>query len=189
MLVERTVAPDVADRLVARASALRVGHGLDSGVQVGPLIDGAAVAKAARHIADTAERGAVLACGVAPPDGLDARRYVAPAVLTEVPDGALVEQEETFGPLVPSAAFDAEEDAVRRANATSYGLAAYLFTRPRPGGARGRGTRVRNGGRQRRRAGVGAGAFGGVKASGDGREGGRQGLDEYLDVQYLSINF
>jgi succinate-semialdehyde dehydrogenase / glutarate-semialdehyde dehydrogenase len=107
-----------------------------------------------------------------------------------VPGGALVEREETFGPVVPITALRDEQEAVRSANATSYGLAAYVFTRDL-----GRAVRVGEA-LEYGMVGVNDGAlgwvqapFGGVKASGDGREGGRQGLEEYQDLQYLSVSF
>jgi succinate-semialdehyde dehydrogenase/glutarate-semialdehyde dehydrogenase len=190
IFVERTVAEEVTSRLADRARGLRVGHGLDDGVQIGPLIDGAAVEKATRHVADAVDRGAELLYGGAAGDGLDPGRYVLPTVLAGVADDALVGREETFGPVMPISAFDAEEDAVRRANASAYGLAAYLFTRDL-----GRAVRVGEA-LDYGMVGINDGAlgwvqvpFGGIKASGDGREGGRHGLDEYLDVQYLSVNF
>ena len=190
VLVERSVVDEVTDRVVARSRALRVGHGLEASTDLGPLIDRAAVEKVGAHLDDAVAGGAAVACGGAPVDGLDPERFVAPTVLRDVRDGALVGREETFGPLVPISAFDTEADAVTRANRTSYGLAAYLFTRDL-----GRAIRVGEA-LDYGMVGINDGAlgwvqvpFGGIKASGGGREGGREGLEEYQDLQYLSVNF
>jgi succinate-semialdehyde dehydrogenase/glutarate-semialdehyde dehydrogenase len=141
-------------------------------------------------VRDARERGARLLCGGGPVDGLDPERFYAPTVLDGVPPDALVAREETFGPVAPLIAFDAEADAIALANASEYGLAAYLFTRDlgrahRVGEALEYGMVAVNDGA----LGWVQAPFGGIKGSGDGREGGRLGLEEYLDVQYLSVNF
>ena len=190
VLVERPVADEVARRLAERATAARIGDGLEPGVAVGPLIDGAAVRKVREHVADARGRGARVVAGGDAPDGLDPERWYAPTVLVDVPPDALVAREETFGPVAPVIAFDTEEEAIRLANASEYGLAAYLFTRDL-----GRAHRVAEA-LDYGMVAVNDGAlgwvqapFGGIKASGDGREGHRLGLEEYLDVQYISLNF
>jgi succinate-semialdehyde dehydrogenase / glutarate-semialdehyde dehydrogenase len=190
VLVERQVAGELGRLLADRAAGLRVGDGLEPGVTVGPLIDGRALAKARHHVADALERDARLLCGGSAPPGLDAERFLAPTVLADVPADARVVTEETFGPVAPLIPFESEEDAVALANASDYGLAAYLFTRDlgrahRVGEALDYGMVAVNDGA----LGWVQAPFGGIKGSGDGREGGRQGLEEYLDVQYLSVNF
>jgi succinate-semialdehyde dehydrogenase / glutarate-semialdehyde dehydrogenase len=190
VLVERKVADELGGRLAERAGALRVGDGLEPGVTVGPLIDGRALARVREHVTDALEREARLLCGGGPVPGLDRERFFAPTVLADVPANARVATEETFGPVAPLIPFDTEEEAVGLANASEYGLAAYLFTRDlgrahRVGEALDYGMVAVNDGA----LGWVQAPFGGVKGSGDGREGGRQGLEEYLDVQYLSVNF
>ena len=190
VLVERGVSGEVGRLLAERAAEVRVGDGLEPGVTVGPLIDGAALGRVREHVADAVSRGGRLLCGGSEPPGLDPERFFGPTVLTGVPPDARVATEETFGPVAPLIAFSSEEEAVELANASEYGLAAYLFTRDlgrahRVGEALDYGMVAVNDGA----LGWVQAPFGGIKGSGDGREGGRQGLEEYLDVQYLSVNF
>jgi succinate-semialdehyde dehydrogenase / glutarate-semialdehyde dehydrogenase len=190
VFVERSVAGPLGGLLTARAADLRVGDGLEPGVAVGPLIDGAAVARVREHVADAVERDARVLCGGQGADGLDPERFFAPTVIADVPPDARVATEETFGPVAPLIPFDSEDEAIRLANASEYGLAAYLFTRDlgrahRVGEALDYGMVAINDGA----LGWVQAPFGGIKGSGDGREGGRHGLEEYLDVQYLSVNF
>jgi succinate-semialdehyde dehydrogenase/glutarate-semialdehyde dehydrogenase len=190
VLVERQVAGELGRRLAERAEALRVGDGLEPGITVGPLIDARAVARVREHVADALEREARLLCGGGPPAGLDPERFFAPTVLADVPATARVATEETFGPVAPLIGYGSEEEAIALANASEYGLAAYLFTRDlgrahRVGEALDYGMVAVNDGA----LGWVQAPFGGIKGSGDGREGGRHGLEEYLDVQYLSVNF
>ena len=168
-----------------------MGDGLEPGVTVGPLIDGAG---ASRGCASTwrTPSSATPACSAeaAPPPGLDPERFFAPTVIADVSPDARVATEETFGPVAPLIPFDSEDEAIRLANASEYGLAAYLFTRDlgrahRVGEALDYGMVAVNDGA----LGWVQAPFGGIKGSGDGREGGRHGLEEYLDVQYLSVNF
>jgi succinate-semialdehyde dehydrogenase / glutarate-semialdehyde dehydrogenase len=190
VLVERPVVEDVGRLLAERVRAVAVGDGLDDGVAVGPLIDAGAVRRVAAHVEDAVARGARVLCGGGAADGLDRERFFAPTVLSGVPSDARIAVEETFGPVAPIIPFATEEEAVALANATEYGLAAYLFTRDlgrahRVGEALDYGMVAVNDGA----LGWVQAPFGGLKASGDAREGGRLGLEEYLDVQYLSVNF
>ena len=190
VLVEREIAGELGRLLADRAAGLRTGDGLEPGVAIGPLIDGRALAKVRDHLTDATHRGARLLCGGDAPADLDPERFFAPTVLADVPADARVATEETFGPIAPLISFDSEEEAVALANASEYGLAAYLFTRDlgrahRVGEALDYGMVAVNDGT----LGWVQAPFGGIKGSGDGREGGRQGLEEYLDLQYVSMNF
>jgi succinate-semialdehyde dehydrogenase/glutarate-semialdehyde dehydrogenase len=190
VLVERPALDALAALLGERVRSVRVGDGLEPGVTVGPLIDARAVAKAAAHVDDALARGARVLCGGGAVDGLDPDRFFAPTVLADVPLDARIATEETFGPVAPLIPFEAEADAIALANASEYGLAAYLFTRDlgrahRVGEALEYGMVAVNDGA----LGWVQAPFGGVKGSGDAREGGRLGLEDYLDVQYLSVNF
>lgn len=190
VLVERAALDALGQRLVERLAGARVGDGLEPGVTVGPLIDGRAVAKVGSHVEDALARGARALCGGGPVAGLDPDRFFAPTVLVDVPLDARIASEETFGPVAPLIPFDTEQEAIALANATEYGLAAYLFTRDlgrahRVGEALDYGMVAVNDGA----LGWVQAPFGGVKGSGDAREGGRLGLEDYLDVQYLSVNF
>jgi succinate-semialdehyde dehydrogenase/glutarate-semialdehyde dehydrogenase len=190
VLVERPALDALGGLLVERMRSARVGDGLEPGVTVGPLIDARAVAKAAAHVDDALSRGARALCGGGAVDGLDAERFYAPTILADVPLDARIATEETFGPIAPLIPFDDEAGAIALANASEYGLAAYLFTRDlgrahRVGEALEYGMVAVNDGA----LGWVQAPFGGVKGSGDAREGGRLGLEDYLDVQYLSVNF
>jgi len=190
VLVERPVLGALGELLTERIRAARVGDGLEPGVTVGPLIDAAAVAKVSGHVEDALARGARALCGGGPVEGLDGERFYAPTILADVPLEARIATEETFGPVAPLIGFDSEAEAVAIANASEYGLAAYLFTRDlgrahRVGEALEYGMVAINDGA----LGWVQAPFGGVKGSGDAREGGRLGLEDYLDVQYLSVNF
>jgi succinate-semialdehyde dehydrogenase / glutarate-semialdehyde dehydrogenase len=190
LLVQEEIAEEFASRFATRAESLRVGHGLDPGVAVGPLIDAAAVDRVRSQVVDAVQRGARVLTGGDTPAGMDPNRFFAPTILADVPPAATIAREETFGPVAPLIPFRTEDDAVRMANATLYGLAAYVFTRDL-----GRAHRVSEA-LDFGMVAVNDGAlgwvqapFGGIKESGDGREGGRLGLEEYLDVQYISLNF
>jgi succinate-semialdehyde dehydrogenase/glutarate-semialdehyde dehydrogenase len=184
--VQRSIAPAFGRAVAERLGAMRVGNGLEAGVQVGPLVEAAAVAKVERHVDDAVQSGADLVLGGHRLGGPG--HFFLPTVLSGVRDDMLVSREETFGPVVPLSVFDDEEEAIRRANATPYGLAAYYFTRDV--------ARVMRLAERLEFGILGANdglpsnaraPFGGVKASGFGREGGRYGMDEYLDVKYLSL--
>jgi len=186
LLVEAPVAEEFAARLADRMAALRVGDGLADGVQVGPLVEDKARAKVDDLVRDAAGRGArVLAGGHA----LDGPGYFyAPTVLLGVPVDAGVFREEIFGPVAPVFTFGDEDEAVRLANDTEYGLASYVFTGDVKRLHR-IGDRLEFG-----LVGLNAGVisnaaapFGGVKQSGLGREGGAEGLAEYTSVQYQAM--
>ncbi len=175
--------------LAAATEAMSVGDGFMPDVQIGPLVDDRAVAKVEDHIADALAGGASIVTGgkrVPPPDG-HADRFFAPTVVTGVQPGMTIMMEETFGPVAPVIRFEDEADAVAMANDTQYGLAAYLYTRD--------ASRLMRVAEALEYGIVGAndGApstpqapFGGVKESGLGREGGKWGLEEYLETKYVS---
>jgi len=171
-------------RLSEAVGALRVGDPLDDATQIGPLVDRAGLDKVAAHVTDAVSQGAHAVVGGAAGAGL----YFQPTVLTGVARGMRILEEETFGPVAPVVSFQSEPEVVRAANDTPYGLAAYIWTRDL-----GRAFRVSEA-LEYGIVGVNDGLpatphapFGGVKASGVGREGGRWGLDEYLDVKYVSM--
>ncbi len=167
--------------------ALKVGRGTEDGVQVGPLIEQAAVDKVAELVGDALDRGAKAVVGGRAVDGRG--YFYQPTVLAGVPDSARVLKEEIFGPVAPVSAFDSEEAAVAAANDTEFGLVAYVFTSDLK-----RAFRVVEA-LQSGMVGLNQGIvsnpaapFGGVKQSGIGREGGPEGIDEYLDVKYVAMN-
>jgi len=174
------------ERLVAATAALKVGVGSEPGTEIGPLIDDKALAKVREHIDDATAKGArVLTGGDAHARG---GRFFTPTVLSGVNAAMLVSQEETFGPLAPVFRFRDEDEVIAQANATPFGLAAYFYARDI-----GRIWRVA----ERIEAGiVGVNTglistelapFGGVKASGLGREGSKYGIEDYLEIKYLCL--
>ena len=185
--VHHSVADAFVNRLLATMSELKVGNGLDAGTTIGPLIDAPAVDKVSEHVSDAIDRGAVLHAGGRPVADLGPN-YYAPTVLTGVTPQMLVSREETFGPLVAITTFDTDDEAIALANDSPFGLAAYFCTRDYS-----RLLRVA----ERLEYGIigvndgspssPAAPFGGMKLSGYGREGGAFGIDEYLDIKYVSI--
>jgi succinate-semialdehyde dehydrogenase/glutarate-semialdehyde dehydrogenase len=185
-LVHERIAREFSRRLAGRMGALTVGRGTEPGVEVGPLIDRRERHKVATLVGDAIDRGALALTGGAAVDGPGA--FYMPTVLASVPDGARVLDEEIFGPVAPVRTFESEDEAVRAANATEYGLVAYVYTQDLK-----RAMRIV----ERLQVGMvglnqgivsnAAAPFGGVKASGFGREGGREGIEEYLDVKYVAI--
>jgi len=174
------------ERLAARAATLKVGPGVEPGVQQGPLIDAAALAKVQRHVDDAVAKGARVLTGGKPHER--GGTFFAPTVLAEVNDTMALAGEETFGPVAPVFRFADEAEGVRLANATEYGLAAYFYSRDLA-----RVLRVSEA-LEYGMVGVNTGIistevapFGGVKQSGYGREGSRLGIDEYLVVKYVCL--
>jgi len=185
-LVHADVATEFADKLAARMGALTVGRGQDAGVDVGPLIDEKAVASVTELVAGAVAGGARVVCGGTAPDREG--YFFEPTVLLDVPADAAIATEEIFGPVAPITTFTEEADAVRRANDTEYGLAAYVYTRDlsrtiRMAEALDFGMVGINSGLISNPA----APFGGVKASGFGREGGFEGIEEYLDTTYVNL--
>jgi succinate-semialdehyde dehydrogenase/glutarate-semialdehyde dehydrogenase len=185
--VAAPVAGEFAERLGERMGAMKVGRGTEDGVQVGPLIDQAAREKVDELVGDALDRGAHAVVGAKPGDGRG--YFYQPTVLAGVSGEARVLKEEIFGPVAPVTSFDSEREAVAAANDTEYGLVAYVYTRDLK-----RAFRVVEG-LQTGMVGLNQGIvsnpaapFGGVKASGFGREGGREGIDEYLDLKYVAMS-
>ena len=181
---------DVADEFAAQArramGALKIGRGTEEGTEVGPLIDGTQRDKVAELVTDAVGKGAKVLVG-GESDG-DRGYFYKPTVLTDVPDSAELLREEIFGPVAPIKGFSTEEEAIAAANDTQYGLVAYVYTRDL-----GRAFRVAEAletGMVGLNAGVvsNAGApFGGVKQSGIGREGGNEGIEEFLETKYVLL--
>jgi succinate-semialdehyde dehydrogenase/glutarate-semialdehyde dehydrogenase len=185
-LVQASVADEFAERLAERMSGLRLGRGVDEGVDVGPLVEEAQRSKVSELVDDAVERGARVLTGgsVVAGEGW----FYQPTVLTDVPKDARLCAEEIFGPVAAIVRFDDEAEAIAQANATEYGLVAYAFTRDFA-----RATRVFEG-LETGMVGINQGIvsnpaapFGGVKASGFGREGGFEGIDEYLETKYVGF--
>ena len=184
IFVQAGIYDEFVSRLVEAASKLKVGNGLEPETNVGPLIEQSAVDKVERHVGDAVERGGEVILGGAGLGGL----FWQPTVVTGVTADAAMSHEETFGPVAGIARFATEEEAVRAANDTPYGLAAYYYTRDL--------------GRIWRLAealeygihGINTGfvssevvPFGGVKESGIGREGSKYGIEEWLEIKYLAM--
>ena len=182
-IVHRSVAEEFADRVTERVQAMRIGRGTEEGVQIGPLIDDKAVAKAEELVGDAVERGAKLRTGGRRPEGEGT--FYEPTVLTDVQAGSSILSEEIFGPVLAIVPFDTEDDAVRLANDTEYGLVSYVFTESLARGQR-MIERLQTG-MMGLNVGVvsnAAAPFGGWKMSGLGREGGAEGIHEYLQTKY-----
>jgi succinate-semialdehyde dehydrogenase / glutarate-semialdehyde dehydrogenase len=185
--VAGSVAGEFADQLAQRMSRLRLGRGTDEGVDLGPLIDEDQRSKVEQLVSDATAKGARAIVGGSRVDG--AGYFYEPTVLADVPADARVLKEEIFGPVAPVASFDSEEDAIAAANDTEYGLVAYVFTRDIK-----RALRVCEGletgmiGLNQGMVSNAGAPFGGVKQSGIGREGGNEGISEYLETKYLAVN-
>jgi succinate-semialdehyde dehydrogenase/glutarate-semialdehyde dehydrogenase len=184
--VSDRVADEFAEKLAAKLGAMKVGRGTEDDVKVGPLIDASQRDKVSELVGDALAKGAQAVVGGTARDG--AGYFYEPTVLAGVTEGAELLREEIFGPVAPVIGFDDEEAAVAAANDTEYGLVAYVYTRDIK-----RAFRVCEG-LQTGMVGLNQGLvsnpaapFGGVKASGFGREGGKEGIEEYLETKYVAM--
>lgn len=175
-----------AARLAEKVAAMKIGSGLDQGTLIGPLIEEKAVQKVEEHVRDAVSKGAKVLTGGKRGDGKG--HFYVPTVLTGIQPDMLAMREETFGPVAPLMKFETEEEVIRLANSTEYGLAAYFYSRDLA-----RVWRVAEA-LETGMVGINEGListevapFGGVKESGIGREGSKYGLEEYLEIKYLCI--
>jgi succinate-semialdehyde dehydrogenase/glutarate-semialdehyde dehydrogenase len=184
--VHESLAEEFARRLAERLGAMKVGRGTDPEVEVGPLIDDAQRGKVAELVEDAVSAGARAVIGGGAIDGPG--YFFEPTVLADVPDRARLLEEEIFGPVAPVATFATDEQAIAAANRTEYGLVAYVYTRDLN-----RALRVCESiesgmiGLNQGMVSNPAAPFGGVKQSGFGREGGFEGIDEYLETKYVAV--
>lgn len=186
LYVANDLLDDFTDKFVKKMGELTLGNGLDPTSKLGPLINPKQVASVQELVDDAVEKGATVALGGRSPGGPG--NFYPATVLTGVPADARILKEEVFGPVAPIVGFDTEEQGIAAANDTEYGLAAYIFTESLD-----RALRVAEA-VQAGMVGVNRGVisdpaapFGGVKASGFGREGGFEGIEEYLDVKYIAL--
>jgi len=185
--VAGSVAEEFTEKLAAKMGAMKVGRGTEEGVEVGPLIDDDQRSKVSELVEDAVGKGATAVVGGHARDG--AGYFYDPTVLGDVPEDARLLKEEIFGPVAPIAAFDDEDEAVARANDTQFGLVAYVYTSDLR-----RAFRVCEGletgmvGLNQGMVSNAAAPFGGVKQSGFGREGGHEGIEEYLEAKYIAMS-
>ncbi|BBZ08886.1 NAD-dependent succinate-semialdehyde dehydrogenase [Mycolicibacterium doricum] len=184
--VANSVREEFTEKLVKRMSEVTLGNGLDESATLGPLINDKQLQKVTELVSDAVSRGATVAVGGVAPGGPG--NFYPATVLADVPAGARILKEEVFGPVAPITGFDTEEEGIAAANDTEYGLAAYVYTRSLD-----RALRVAEG-IQSGMVGVNRGVisdaaapFGGIKESGFGREGGTEGIEEYLDTKYIAL--
>jgi succinate-semialdehyde dehydrogenase/glutarate-semialdehyde dehydrogenase len=185
--VAGAVADEFAEKLAGKIGDMKVGRGTEPDVKVGPLIDDDQRGKVAELVDDARERGAKVLVGGSRVDG--AGYFYEPTVVADVPDDARLLDEEIFGPVAPVRAFDSDDEAIAAANATEYGLVAYVYTQDIN-----RAFKVIEGletgmiGLNQGMVSNAGAPFGGVKASGYGREGGPEGIQEYLETKYVALN-
>ena len=187
LYVQAGVYDAFVEKLAAKAQGIKVGNGFEAGVNQGPLIDDAALAKVQSHVDDAVAKGARVVTGGERAAGIGERFYT-PTVLAGVTSAMLCAKEETFGPVAPVFRFETEAEVIDLANATEYGLASYFYSRDV-----GRVFRVAEA-LEYGMVGINTGListaevpFGGVKQSGLGREGARQGIDDYVELKYLCL--
>lgn len=183
--VHESIADAFNNAFVKAVSKLKIGNGLDKETDIGPLIDQHAVQKVQQHVQDAIAKGGTLAYGGSAQEN---SLFMEPTVITDATDDMLCMNEETFGPLAPIATFNSAEEVIQRANNTPYGLAAYVYTENLSQaftiteeldyGIVGLNDALPS---------VAQAPFGGTKQSGLGREGGHFGIEEYLEVKYVSI--
>ena len=185
--VAGSVADEFAEKLAGKIGSMKVGRGTEDGVEVGPLIDDNQRAKVAELVEDAVGRGAKALVGGHARDG--AGYFYDPTVLTDVPDDARLLSEEIFGPVAPVKGFADEDEAIAAANDTEFGLVAYVFTSDLKRALR-VVEKLETGmvGLNQGMVSNAAAPFGGIKQSGFGREGGPEGIEEYLETKYVAVN-
>jgi succinate-semialdehyde dehydrogenase/glutarate-semialdehyde dehydrogenase len=185
--VAGSVAEEFTEKLAEKIGAMKVGRGTEDGVEVGPLIDDTQRGKVAELVEDAVGRGAHAVVGGKSRDG--AGYFYDPTVLTDVPDDARLLTEEIFGPVAPVKGFADEDEAIAAANDTQYGLVSYVYTRDLKRALR-VVEKLETGmiGLNQGMVSNPAAPFGGVKQSGIGREGGPEGIEEYLETKYVAVN-
>jgi succinate-semialdehyde dehydrogenase/glutarate-semialdehyde dehydrogenase len=185
--VAAPLADQFAEKMAQKMKVLKVGRGTEDGVDVGPLIDGNQREKVRHLVDDATAKGATVLVGGHEVDG--SGYFFEPTVLSQVPKDAELLREEIFGPVAPVTTFESEEEAIAAANDTEFGLVAYVYTRDLK-----RALRVVEGletgmvGLNQGMVSNPAAPFGGVKQSGFGREGGPEGIEEYLETKYVAVN-
>jgi succinate-semialdehyde dehydrogenase/glutarate-semialdehyde dehydrogenase len=185
--VHASIAEEFAARLAERLAAMPVGRGTDEGVQVGPLIDAKQRDKVAELVDDAVDKGAKVLTGGDRPAGRG--HFYAPTVLSGIADDSDLLREEIFGPVAPVATFTSDDEAIAAANKTEFGLVAYVFTRDlRRAFKVSEALEVGMLGLNRGLVSNAAAPFGGVKESGFGREGGLEGIEEYLTTKYVALD-
>lgn len=187
--VHESIEAEFNEKFSEAVKQLKVANGLEEGTDVGPLIDQNAIDKVKEHIEDAVGKGGTILLGGKKAD-ISNGYYFEPTIISNVTDDMLCMSEETFGPLAPVSTFKTEEEVIERANHTNYGLAAYVFTE-NLGKAIRISEKLEYGiiGLNDGLPSVAQAPFGGIKESGLGREGGHYGMDEYLEVKYVSIGF
>jgi succinate-semialdehyde dehydrogenase/glutarate-semialdehyde dehydrogenase len=185
-IVHESVADEFGRRLADRMESLRIGAGIDDGVEVGPLVDAAAVNKVTELVADAVDAGAQVLTGNRTLDRPG--HFYVPTVLHQVPRGARMFREEIFGPVAPITTFQTDDEAIELANATEFGLVSYAFTTDLKRAVT-VAERLESGmvGLNQGIVSNPAAPFGGIKASGLGREGGPEGIEEYLETKYVGL--
>lgn len=186
-LVAEELEKGFSSELAGRLAALRMGPGLDERTEVGPLIDAGAVDKVSGLVAEACSRGAAVQVGGGPRHGDG--YFFEPTVLRDVPSDATLLHQEIFGPVAPVTPFGSEAEAIAKANSTEHGLVAYVFTRDVHRALRTcEALEVGMVGLNQGMVSNAAAPFGGIKQSGVGREGGREGIGEYLETKYIAVN-
>lgn len=184
--VANAVREEFTEKLVKRMSEYTLGNGLDESSKLGPLINSKQLQKVTELVSDAVSRGASVAVGGVAPGGPG--NFYPATVLADVPADARILKEEVFGPVAPITGFDTEEEGVAAANDTEYGLAAYVYTQSLDRALR-VAEAIESGmvGVNRGVISDAAAPFGGIKESGFGREGGTEGIEEYLDTKYIAL--
>jgi succinate-semialdehyde dehydrogenase/glutarate-semialdehyde dehydrogenase len=186
VLVHESIAEEFATKLAAKMSALKVARGTVDGANIGPMVDEKSRVNIHELVKDAVDKGAKAIIGGAIPDGEG--YFYPPTVLTAVPKNARIMKEEVFGPVAPVITFKTEAEAIALANDTEFGLVAYAFTKDLNRGLRlAESLEVGMFGLNTGIVSNPAAPFGGVKSSGLGREGGKEGIEEYLETVYIGI--